>query len=85
MPSNFTKWTSENEGADFIDVNYFANEQSEILFEDLKVTMKFGWKIHTVEYKDKNSNFRRLQPVNQTDDATTNDEAAMNGVFGITL
>lgn len=47
--------------------------------------MEFGWKIHTVEYKDKNSNFRRLQPVNQTDDATTNDEAAMNGVFGITL
>ena len=85
LPSNFTKWTSENEGAEFIDVNYFANEESEILFEDLKVKMEFGWKIHTVEYKDKNSNFRRLQQVNQTDDDTTNDEAAINGVFGITL
>ncbi len=37
LPLNLTGWTSENEGADYLDIKYSANDVSEILFEDLQI------------------------------------------------
>lgn len=35
LPLNLTGWTNENEGADYLDIKYSANDISEVFFEDL--------------------------------------------------
>ena len=37
LPQNLTGWTNFNEGADYLDIKYFANQESQVLYEDLQI------------------------------------------------
>ena len=64
LPTNFTQWTSENEGADKLQVEYLPSEETQTFMYDLGIEVKMRWKVVDL---DKNSTGRLLQEKNLRD------------------
>lgn len=48
LPTNFTSWTDQNEGAERLRVQYLPTNETKVLVEEMDVYLKCSWKIATV-------------------------------------
>lgn len=45
LPANFTKWSSENEGGERLNITFFPSEETQDALPDFDDGIKFGWHI----------------------------------------
>lgn len=49
LSSNITDWTNQNDGKDYLEIDYVPSDDTDELFEDYQIDMSFSWKINNVE------------------------------------
>ena len=49
LPSNVTEWTQDNDGSDYLNVQYIPDILSTIMFEELGIEMNYGWSIDSIQ------------------------------------
>ena len=62
LPSNVTEWTQDNDGGDYLNVQYIPDILSTIMFEELGIEMNYGWSIDSIQTGERPR--RRLEDSN---------------------
>ena len=52
LPGNLTKWTSENEGANRIEIEMVQSESTKWMLDDQDLSLEMSWKVDSVNIKE---------------------------------
>ena len=63
FPDQTTEWTSQNEGADYIELIYKPSEASQIYFSESGIDMSMEWSVSSVTSKSINIQLIFAQPL----------------------
>ena len=74
FPDQTTEWTSQNEGAEFIELIYKPSEASEVYFSETGLEMEMEWSVSSVTSKSINIQLIFTQPLAISRDPYENDK-----------